>query len=337
MNLLSPGLEKDKRLSPNKKKIMLDNINTPNTFKELLNISFLCFSLIILSIEIAAINKKNTFINEHPHIDIPTHNETIYNKKFFEIKHRLGFVLEQCQRVCNSVSKILEQDQFPLILSGDHSSAFGSIAGIQKAYPDKTIGVLWIDAHADLHSPLSTPSGNVHAMPFTAALGFDHQYLAINEMNQETLTLWENLKKVGGDTPKVIPKHLLYFGVRNTEEPEDKVIKENNIKNYSVHEIRYRGLELCVNETLNRLRDVDMIYISFDVDSMDCDLISKGTGTPVSKGFDIDEVVAIIDRIMESKKVVSLEVTEVNPLLDNKGNRMAEAAFEVIQRLFQKN
>ena len=111
---------------------------------------------------------------------------------------------------------------------------------------------------------------------------------------------------------------------------------DNNIKNYPVHEIRHRGLERCVNETLERLSDVDMIYISFDVDSMDCDLISKGTGTPVSKGFDIDEVVAIIDRIMESKKVVSLEVTEVNPLLDNKGNRMAEAAFEVIQRLFQK-
>ena len=289
------------------------------------------------AIEIAAINQNNGFFNEHPFVDVPSHNETIYNKKFFEMKHRLGFVLEQCQRVCNSVSKILEQDQFPLILSGDHSSAFGSLAGIQKAYPDKTIGVLWIDAHADLHSPLSTPSGNVHGMPLAAALGFNNQNLAINEMNQETLALWENLKKVGGDTPKVISKHLVYFGVRNTEEPEDKVIKENNIKNYSVHEIRYRGLELCVNETLERLRDVDMIYISFDVDSMDCDLISKGTGTPVSKGFDVEEVVAIIQKAMESKKVIGLEVTEVNPLLDNKGNRMAEAAFEVIQRLFQKN
>ena len=146
-----------------------------------------------------------------------------------------------------------------------------------KTILDKTIGVLWIDAHADLHTPLSTPSGNVHGMPLAAALGFNNENLAVNKMNQETLSLWENLKKVGGDTPKVVPKHLVYFGVRNTEEPEDKVIKQNNIKNYPVHEIRHRGLELCVNETLERLSEVDMIYISFDVDSMDCDLISKGT------------------------------------------------------------
>ena len=94
------------------------------------------------AIEIAAINQHNGFFNEHPFVDVPSHNETIYNKKFFEMKHRLGFVFEQCQRVCNSVSEILKQNQFPLILSGDHSSAFGSLAGIQKAYPDKTIGVL---------------------------------------------------------------------------------------------------------------------------------------------------------------------------------------------------
>ena len=89
-------------------------------------------------------------------------------------------------------------------------------------------------------------------------------------------------------------------------------------------------------EALGKLSNVDCIYISFDVDSLDCDLISKGTGTPVSKGFDIDEVVIIIEQIITSQKVISLEVTEVNPLLDNKGNRMAEAAFEVIHRLFQK-
>ena len=129
---------------------------------------------------------------------------------------------------------------------------------------------------------------------------------------------------------------MIFFGVRDTEEPEDKVMEQNNIKNYPVHEIRHRSLSLCVAEALEKLSTVDNIYISFDVDSLDCDLISKGTGTPVSKGFDIDEVVAIIQQIIASQKVIGLEVTEVNPLLDNKGNHMAEAAFEVIQRLFQK-
>lgn len=288
------------------------------------------------AIEIAAINQKNDFFNAHEYVDVPTHNETIYNKNFLKMEHRLGFVLEQCERVCNAVSEVLGQNRFPLILSGDHSSAFGSLAGIQKAGPEKTLGVIWIDAHADLHSPLSSPSGNVHGMPLAAALGYDNETLAVNKVNGKTLQLWDNLKKVGGNKPKVAPEHLIFFGVRDTEEPEDIVIEQSKIKNYPVNEIRHRGLSLCVNEALEKLKDVDEIYISFDVDSLDCDLISKGTGTPVSKGFDIDEVVAIIQEITTSKKVLALEVTEVNPLLDNKGNRMAEAAFEVIHRLFQK-
>mgnify|MGYP005625594075 len=288
------------------------------------------------AIEIAAINQQNSFFNEHPHIDVPTHNETIYNKNFLKTEHRIGFVLEQCRRVCNAVSTVLKDNKFPLILSGDHSSAFGSLAGIQHAQPNKSLGVIWVDAHADLHSPLSSPSGNVHGMPLAAALGYNNETLAVNEVNEKTHQLWDELKKVGGDQAKVAPEHLIFFGVRDTEEPEDKVMEQNNIKNYPVHEIRHRGLSLCVAEALEKLSAVDSIYISFDVDSLDCDLISKGTGTPVSKGFDIDEVVAIIQQIIASQKVIGLEVTEVNPLLDNKGNRMAEAAFEVIQRLFQK-
>lgn len=288
------------------------------------------------AIEIAAINQQNSFFNEHSHVDVPTHNETIYNKNFLKTEHRIGFVLEQCQRVCDAVSAVLKENKFPLILSGDHSSAFGSLAGIQHAQPSKTLGVIWVDAHADLHSPLSSPSGNVHGMPLAAALGYNNETLAVNEVNEKTHQLWDELKKVGGDQAKVTPEHLIFFGVRDTEEPEDNVMEQNNIKNYPVHEIRHRGLSLCVAEVLEKLSAVDSIYISFDVDSLDCDLISKGTGTPVSKGFDIDEVVAIIQQIIASQKVIGLEVTEVNPLLDNKGNRMAEAAFEVIHRLFQK-
>ena len=288
------------------------------------------------AIEIAAINQQNPFFNEYPHIDVPTHNETIYNKNFLKTEHRIGFVLEQCQRVCDAVSAALRDDKFPLILSGDHSSAFGSLAGIQYAQPSQTLGVIWVDAHADLHSPLSSPSGNVHGMPLAAALGYNNETLTVNEVNEKTHQLWDELKKVGGDQAKVAPEHLIFFGVRDTEEPEDKVMEQNKIKNYPVHEIRHRGLFLCVAEALEKLSTVDSIYISFDVDSLDCDLISKGTGTPVSKGFDIDEVVAIIQQIIASQKVIGMEVTEVNPLLDNKGNRMAEAAFEVIQRLFQQ-
>ena len=98
--------------------------------------------------------------------------------------------------------------------------------------------------------------------------------------------------------------------------------------------MRHRGFEMCIKEAIEKLSEVDMIYITFDVDALDCDLISYGTGTPVSRGFDVDEVIRIIKGIQTTEKVVALEVCEINPLLDHKGNRMAEAAFEVIDAIF---
>ena len=110
-------------------------------------------------------------------------------------------------------------------------------------------------------------------------------------------------------------------------------MKTLQLRNYMVHEVRHRGLELCVDEALDKLKDCDMIYISFDVDSMDCDLISYGTGTPVQKGFDNLEIVRMINRLTESGKVVCLEFVEVNPLLDHKGNKMGETAFEILDEV----
>ena len=126
---------------------------------------------------------------------------------------------------------------------------------------------------------------------------------------------------------------MIYFGVRDTEEEEDKQIEKLQIKNYKVEEVRYRGLQNCVAEALAKLEKCDVFYISFDVDSMDCDMISYGTGTPVPKGFDHLEIIAIINQIIETKKVVCVEFVEVNPLLDTKGNKMAEIAFEVLENI----
>ena len=108
------------------------------------------------------------------------------------------------------------------------------------------------------------------------------------------------------------------------------------IKNYMVAEVRFRGLKTCVNEALERLSNCDVIYISFDVDSMDCDMVSYGTGTPVPKGFDQFEIIEIINQLIESKKVVCIEFVEINPLLDLKGNKMAETAFEVLEKITDK-
>ena len=288
------------------------------------------------AMEIAAIVKGNHYFNNYPFEDIPTHNETIYDKDHSSFAKRIGHVEEQCVRVSFSIAKNLKAGYFPILLSGDHSSALGTISGIKKAFPDKMLGVFWIDAHADIHSPYTSPSGNIHGMPLAAALGLDNKHLQVNEPISETQSYWENMKNIGLNGAKLKPEHLVYFGVRDTEQAEEKVMEELGIKNYKVEEVRFRGLQTCVKEALERLEDCDMIYISFDVDSMDKDLVSNGTGTPVAKGFDENEVNEILEEIVASKKVVCLEVVEVNPLLDTGGNKMAEVAFEILDRVTGK-
>ena len=282
------------------------------------------------AIEIAAINKGNAYFTQFDYEDVKTHNESIYNMVRNSFAKRIEDVYEQCTRVSKSVKKSLETGYFPIVLSGDHSSALGTMSGLKAAFPDLDLGVIWIDAHADLHSPYTSPSGNIHGMPMAAALGKDNMDSQINEVGRPTEKFWNALKNLGRKGVKVLPQHVTYFGVRDTETPEDELIHRLGIKNYMVSEVRYRGIDVCVNETLEKLSDCAMIYISFDVDSMDCDMVSYGTGTPVAKGFDPTEIKSIINCIITSGKVICLEIVEINPLLDLKGNKMAETAFDVL-------
>ena len=288
------------------------------------------------AIEIAAINQNNDFFHRHLFVDVETHNETIYNKNNNNFAKRIEHVVEQCQRVSDVVRTTISTGFFPIVLSGDHSSALGTISGIKAASPDKRLGVIWIDAHADLHSPYTSPSGNIHGMPLAAALQEDNLACKVNEPNATTLLHWNNLKNIGSLGPKLKPSHLIYFGVRDYEEAEYKAIEKNNIRLVKVEELRYRGLDICVKEAIGKLLDCDLIYISFDVDSMDCDYISYGTGTPVPNGFFPNEVMQIIEILLATNKVSCIEFTEINPLLDNKGNKMAETAFQVLDYISAK-
>lgn len=282
------------------------------------------------AIEIAAINAGSNFFNKYLYIDVPTSNAAVYEKQNTPYGLRIDKVREVCESLSGYVKTVLLENKFPLVLSGDHSSALGTISGIKCAYPTKRLGVIWIDAHADIHSPYTTPSGNIHGMPLAAALADDNLDKKRNKISEITNENWEAMKNIGNISPKILHQDLIYFGVRDTESPEDYAIEKNKIKNYRVEEIRYRGMEVCLAEALEKLANCDLIYISFDVDSMDCDLISKGTGTPVSKGFDQNEIKQIIRGVIDSGKVTCLEIVEVNPCLDNKGNVMAETAFDVL-------
>lgn len=285
------------------------------------------------AIEIAAINKGSDFFIKHSHKDVKTRNHSVYNPLEHPFAKYIISIYKQCKEVATVVESTLNINNFPLVFSGDHSSAMGTISGIKKAYPDKTLGVIWIDAHADIHSPYTTPSGNMHGMPLAALMHLDNLAYAKNDINEETKLYWQKLKDLGGEFPKVLPEHLVYFGVRDVEREEIDILKDLSIKNYTVDETRNLGIQRAVSDALSRLESCDMIYISFDVDSMDSDLISDGTGTPVPKGFEEIEIKQLLSEILKSQKVACLEIVEVNPLLDHKGNKMAEVTFSILEEI----
>lgn len=282
------------------------------------------------ALEIAAINCGDDFFNRHLFDDVATHNESVYDKVRNSFAKRIGHVFEQCTRVAEAVEQTVAEGFFPLVLSGDHSSALGTISGLKAAQPERTLGVVWIDAHADLHSPYTSPSGNIHGMPLAAALAEDNLACQINNLRDDTDYYWEAMKRIGTPNAKIKPEHLVFCGVRDAELPEIHLMQTHNIRNFTVPEVRFRGLAACLSEALERLAACDDLYISFDVDSMDCDLVSYGTGTPVSKGFDPAEAASIIKGFLDSQKVICLEIAEINPLLDTRGNKMAETAFGVL-------
>jgi len=171
------------------------------------------------AIEIAAINYKNDYFNLFEFEDVETENESIYNKVVNPFGKRINFVLDQCTRLSNVVQKTLSNGEFPLVLSGDHSSALGTISGIKTAFSAKRLGVVWIDAHADIHSPYTSPSGNIHGMPLAAALANDNTECQVNEVTDEVKTCWNAMKNIGVEGAKVLADDVVYFGVRDTEEP----------------------------------------------------------------------------------------------------------------------
>ena len=141
--------------------------------------------------------------------------------------HQFAKRIDGLEVVFNSlnekVSSILGKNQFPLVIAGDHGSAGGTISGIKTAFPGKRLGVVWIDAHADLHTPYTTPSGNVHGMPLATAINEDNIPCKSNEVPKDTMMIWNGLKNLGG-APKLLPEDLIFIGVRDTEAQEDALM-----------------------------------------------------------------------------------------------------------------
>ncbi|WP_144602423.1 arginase [Algoriphagus algorifonticola] len=286
-------------------------------------------SLGIDALKIASLDKKSDFFTQFEPINVADANNYLWKGNKFPHAKYIDGVYQVLKNVYSSIESLRLDKKFPIVLAGDHSTAAGTIMGIKAANPELRLGVVWIDAHADLHTPYTTPSGNMHGMPLAMVSQLDNKECQVNQPDEETLLYWERIKKIGGDQPKIDPKDIVFISVRDTESPEDFLIKKHEIRNFKTSEVREKGISQIANETLEILKDCDQIYISFDVDSLDSS-ISVGTGTPVPDGLTVEEAIQLNAELIKDKRVCCWEIVEVNPTLDTE-NTMAENAFEVLE------
>ncbi|OON68430.1 arginase [Hymenobacter sp. CRA2] len=286
-------------------------------------------SLGIDALKVACLNKGSDYFRRFNSVAVPDQNQVLFDKNHFPYAKHIDSIYNVLKGISSTVEQTLRFGEFPLVLAGDHSNAAGTIAGIKAAYPHKTLGVVWIDAHADIHSPYTTPSGNVHGMPLAMALGADHRELQHNQVEPETEFFWRKIKNLGEEGPKITPDHLVYVVVRDTEPEEDAIIARNGIRNFKLDEFRAKGARQIAREIYEQLRFCDLVYISFDVDSLDS-RFSKGTGTPVELGLDVGEAMALCRYLLENDRVVCFEMVEINPTLDSE-NTMAANAFDILE------
>lgn len=239
------------------------------------------------------------------------------------------------QKVCDNVVETLQLNHIPFIFSGDHSNANALISGVKDFYANQRIGVIWIDAHADLHSPYTTPSGNIHGMPLAALMGDDHREMGRNNPLETTKHLWNNLKRLGrrNITPKIEGTDIVFIGLRSTEEEEEAIIAKENIRAFRPQEIKEIGIEEVALQSIKHLQNCDYIYVSFDVDSLDSS-ISVGTGTPVEDGLTMDEATHLLRTFKALPNLVGFEITEINPSLDTE-KPMHKVIAGLLMRVFE--
>ena len=217
-------------------------------------------------------------------------------------------------------ASIQEQPVCPLILAGDHSSAIGTWSGVAKTLDEgEHMGILWVDAHMDSHTPKTSHSGNIHGMPLATLLGYGDERL--------TNVVFEN--------PKLLPEHTVVIGARSFESEEKQFLDAIGVKIFYADEILDRGLELVFDEALERVREGTIGYgISFDLDSLDPAYIG-GVGTPVSNGLSLPECCAVL-KIIDKQDLMAFELVEFNPNLDpDQSTQMA--LWEVVQSVFMND
>jgi arginase len=239
-----------------------------------------------------------------------------------ELKARyLKEIVRALKVLAHKIETIMAHRGFPLVLGGDHSIAVGTISGVSSFCKQrrKKLGLLWIDAHGDVNTPATSPSGNIHGMPLAAVMGFGPR----------------ELTAIGGMFAKVDPANVALVGIRSLDEGEKKLLSKLGIAVYTMTDIDRQGIHRVMKKALAKVtHGTDFVHVSFDLDAVD-PTVASGVGTPVKGGLDYREAHLIMELISESKVMTSLDIVEVNPILDTR-NASAEFAVELVTSAFGK-
>jgi arginase len=227
----------------------------------------------------------------------------------------LAEIADACKDLAAMVEKSLEESMLPVVLGGDHSIAAGTLSGVASHFKkkDRKIGLIWLDAHGDINTPESSPSGNVHGMPLAAAMGYGAAELV----------------ELQGFKPKVEPQNISLVGIRDLDSQEKKLAKKAGVHVFTMRDIDERGMREVMSDALKyAMDDTDGISVSLDMDFVDPS-DAPGVGTPVRGGVTYREAHLAMEMIADTEAMVSLEVVEINPVIDEH-NRTALLGVELV-------
>jgi arginase len=229
-----------------------------------------------------------------------------------EIRH-LEAVRDVCEEVAEQAEAMISNGLFPIFLGGDHSIAIGTVSGVARNF--ERIGVIWLDAHADFNTPQTSPSGNIHGMPLSVLTGAGHP----------------DLVAIGGEGASVRTEDVVIVGLRSVDLEERRLLNDAGIRVYTMKEVDAYGIASVVRRALRALSHLDRVHVSLDLDVVDPD-VAPGVGTPVRGGLTYREAHLVMELINEAGIAASLDVVEINPILDHR-NGTAELAVELVASL----
>lgn len=264
---------------------------------------------------LSRLKKMGLDVIDKGNIEVPTLDVEKFNSDQEGLRN-YDEIVTVSENLSKATSEIVKKGNFPLTLGGDHSIAVGSISGISQHY--ENLGVIWYDAHGDLNVPEESPSGNVHGMPLRILAGDGP----------------DELVNINDFTPKVKPENIVLIGMRDLDEGERKYIKDKNIKTFTMADIDRFGIQEVIERSLEYLksRNIDGLHFSLDVDALD-PAETPGTGTRVMGGLSYRESHFALELLNESKLVTSMDIVEVNPLIDN-SNHTAEQTVALLGTFF---